>query len=290
MISAQWTTNRHGTKYRYYRCSKKRGRCSQSYLQEKDLAEQIQKRLQTISLPNKYTDWMLDKIKEWEQGEVSVSKSEIHNLSSKINAGQTRLGKLVSTYLDGDISKDIYLKQKDKIMRACAALEEKKKDYVGGRNQWVEPLREWVNDTKQAYFLTNSPDYNKMKTLVQKIGTNPKVRDKSARFSFFAPSRFVATRRVALRSATLENMASRRLSKREVTFCGEGGIRTNGTRKSTHAFQACLFGRSSTSPGAPGRTRTSDPQLRKLMIYPLSYGCVNEECLIPLVISSTFIK
>ncbi len=219
MISAQWTTNRWGTKYRYYRCSKKRGRCSQSYLQEKDLAEQVQKRLQTISLPNKYTDWMLDKVQEWEQEEVSVLKSEIYNLSSKINAGQTRLDKLVSTYLDGDIPKQIYLKQKDEIMRACAALEKKKKDYVGGRNQWVEPLREWINDTKQAYFLTNSPDYNKMKTLVQKIGTNPMVRDKSARFSFSAPSRFVTSRRATLHSAALKNMVSWRLSKREVTLC-----------------------------------------------------------------------
>src|SRR3990167_7370226 len=34
MISAQWAINRWGTKYRYYRCSKKRGHCSQAYLQE----------------------------------------------------------------------------------------------------------------------------------------------------------------------------------------------------------------------------------------------------------------
>ena len=80
MISAQWTTNRHGTKYRYYRCSKKRGRCGQSYLQEKNLAEQLQARLQTISLCDKYTDWMLDKVKEWEREVVSQSKIEIQNL------------------------------------------------------------------------------------------------------------------------------------------------------------------------------------------------------------------
>lgn len=29
--------------------------------------------------------------------------------------------------------------------------------------------------------------------------------------------------------------------------------------------------------GAPERTRTSDPQLRKLMLYPLSYERVMEE-------------
>ena len=198
MISAQWTTNRHGTKYRYYRCSKKRGRCSQSYVQEKNLAEQIQARLQTISLADRYTDWMLDKVTEWENEETSVSKSEMQNLVSKINAGQARLEKLVSAYLDEDIPKAIYLKKKDELMRACAALEQKKQDFDGGRNQWVEPLREWILDMKQANFLANSPDYPKMKTLFQKIGTNPQVRDKSARVSFSPPSRFLAQRRGGL--------------------------------------------------------------------------------------------
>src|SRR3989344_4263545 len=49
MMSAQWATNRWCTKYRYYRCSKKRGHCSQPYVQESELANKITARLQTIS-------------------------------------------------------------------------------------------------------------------------------------------------------------------------------------------------------------------------------------------------
>lgn len=230
MISAQWTTNRHGTKYRYYRCSKKRGRCSQSYLREEDLASQLQARLQTISLADRYTDWMLDKVTEWKKEEISVSKSEMQNLDSQINAGQARLEKLVSAYLDEDIPKAIYLKKKDELMRACAALEQKKQDFAGGKNQWVEPLREWIKDTKQANFLASNPDFKEIKIIVQKIGTNPKVRDKSVRFSVSAPFCFAAKRRAALASAALKNTgggsaalinpAARRLAKREVTICG----------------------------------------------------------------------
>jgi hypothetical protein len=67
MISAQWATNRWGTKYRYYRCSKKRGRCSQPYVREADLADKIRARLQTISLCDRYTDWMLAEVEKTER-------------------------------------------------------------------------------------------------------------------------------------------------------------------------------------------------------------------------------
>ena len=228
MISAQWTTNRHGTKYRYYRCSKKRGRCSQSYLQEKDLAEQIKARLQTISLCDRYTDWMLEKVKEWEREEIGVSQSETQNLSQKIKASEARLEKLISTYLDGDIPKEMYLKKKDENMRTLASLKEEMKDFESGRNRWVEPLREWILDTKQADFLSSSADFHKISSFVKKVGTNATVRDKSARFSVPVPSDFVAKRRRFLPHSAPTARSSDFLSEAEVTFGGEGGIRTHG--------------------------------------------------------------
>jgi len=220
MISAQWTTNRHGTKYRYYRCSKKRGRCSQPYVQEKDLAEQIKARLQTISLCDRYTDWMLEKVKEWEREEIGASQSEVQNLSQKIKASEARLEKLISTYLDGDIPKTIYLKKKDENMRALATLKDEMKDFESGRNKWVEPLREWILDTKQADFLSSSADFHKISSFVKKVGTNPLVRDKSARFGTPVPSEFVAKRRRFLPACSARRSRAGALSEREVTFGG----------------------------------------------------------------------
>ena len=139
MISAQWTTNRHGTKYRYYRCSKKHGRCGQSYLQEKDLVSQLHARLHTISLCDRYTDWMLEQVKEWEREETSQSQSEVQNLSDSIKANEERMEKLVSTYLDGDIPKEMYLKRKDALMRSLATLRQKEKDFERGKKIGSNP-------------------------------------------------------------------------------------------------------------------------------------------------------
>lgn len=112
MISAQWATGKSGGRYRYYRCSKKRGLCTQPYVQESMLAEKLRARLQTISLSDRYTDWMLVQVKEWERENKSASESEIRRLEAEKEASEARMQKLVSLYLDDDIPKETYLKKK----------------------------------------------------------------------------------------------------------------------------------------------------------------------------------
>ena len=221
MFTAQWATGNSGIKYRYYRCTKKKGKCSQSYLREDILVSQLKERLQSISLCDEYTNWMLEKINEWEKEETKVSQSDVQNLANKLKASEARMEKLVSAYLDGDVPKDIYIKKKDEVMRATLAFKTEKKDFELRGNNWVEPLREWVLDTKQANFLTSSDDFHKISSFVKKVGTNHAVRDKTAHFSAPSPSHFVATRRRILPVCAPSARRSPSLSRAEVLFCAE---------------------------------------------------------------------
>ena len=121
MITAQWATGRHGGRYRYYRCTKKKGVCTQKYLREEALAEQLKERLQTISLCEVYTDYLLERIEALQLEEDSTSHSVTEKLSEDIKASEARLDKLVESYLDGDIPKSIYLKKerRDYARNAC---------------------------------------------------------------------------------------------------------------------------------------------------------------------------
>src|SRR3989344_34491 len=80
-----------------------------------------------------------------------------------------------------------------------------------------------ILDTKQANFLSSSSDLYQIKSFVQKIGTNPLVRDKSAHFAAPVPSQFVAERRALLPTPPPPSRASSPLSASEVSFCGGGG-------------------------------------------------------------------
>ena len=241
MITAQWATGCTGIRYRYYRCTKKKGRCSQGYVREDVLVSQLQKQLQTISLCDRYTSWMLEQVRAWEQDQKSASQRDTQNLSEDIKAAETRMEKLVSLYLDEEIPRSAYLNRKDEVMRGLAALKEKKKDFAYTGNNWVEPLREWILDIQQANFLSEHEDMPKLKQLVQKIGTNCSVRDKTARFTPAAPFDLVAKRQDILASAA----ASRRL----------------GSSLSSDEVRVCAW----------GQARTADPSLFRGMLYQLSY-------------------
>ena len=233
MITAQWATGRHGGRYRYYRCTKKKGVCTQKYLREEALAEQIKERLQTVSLCEVYTDYLLERIETLQREEDFTSHSVAEKLSQSIKASEARLGTLVESYLDGDIPKDIYLKKKDKIMRATLTLKEKKKAFRKQGKYWVEPLREWILDTKQAAFLSSSDDFSEIAAFVKKVGTNPLVRDKTARFSVPSPFGFVLQGKARFPSASARAATPRSLSRDEVSFCDPTGNRTPVSRMKT---------------------------------------------------------
>ena len=192
-ITAQWVTNRRGKKYRYYRCTKKKGNgCSQKYIQEKDLAAQIRARLQSVALPDEWTDLMMNKVNTWEKEITHSSATVVQEQENKISDTQSKLDKLVSAYIDGDIPKDSYLVKKEELIKQKVTLANT--DLGQQSQKWIEPLRQFILTTKKANIVASSDDYHEMKNILQKVGTNPLLTNRSISVSFLPPFQFLANR------------------------------------------------------------------------------------------------
>src|SRR3990167_10696984 len=124
MITAQYATNRFGTRYTYYRCTKKSGKCSQPYLSAEALTAQAHTLLQSVSLPLEEIEGMEKQINVWESESISSRGEVAQNLKSKLSETQEKLNRLVSLYLDGDIERELYLTKKDALLRQKTKLEE----------------------------------------------------------------------------------------------------------------------------------------------------------------------
>ena len=178
-ITAQYATNRFGTRYTYYRCTKKNGKCTQPYTQEKVLAAQLQTLLQSVSLPFSEIEEMDKQITAWEKESISEKGNVAQNLKEKIRANEEKLNKLVSVFLDGDIEREMYLQRKDLLMREKAGLLESEANFGQQRKNWVEPLRSFVLSLKQAADLEKTSNHLEWKKFFQKIGSNPEIKDKT---------------------------------------------------------------------------------------------------------------
>ena len=179
MITAQYTTNRFGTKYTYYHCTKKHGVCHQPYVAADSIASQIKSTLQSVSLPLEEIEKMEKLITTWESESISSSGTVAQNLKSKLSETQEKLDKLISVYLDDDIERPIYLERKDLLLRQKMSIEESLRDFGQQRKNWIEPLRSFVLSLREAVELEKTDNYPEWKRFFQKIGSNPSLNDKT---------------------------------------------------------------------------------------------------------------
>ncbi|MFA6306935.1 MAG: recombinase family protein [Patescibacteria group bacterium] len=178
-ITAQLAKGNGGI-YTYYRCTKKLGKCSQKYIGEKKLFNQLTERLEKVALNDDWKEKMLAKVKIWESEQKDDNKSFAKNLEGKVKDTEQKLDKLVNAYLDGTIEKDIYLAKKNELIQTKTDLLEKKSDFGRKGNNWLEPLKKWIIDANYAKKLALSKDFMEIKSFTEKIGTNrgmhPEIR------------------------------------------------------------------------------------------------------------------
>ena len=109
------------------------------------------------------------------------------NLEVKIEETEEKLDKLVNAFLNGTIEKETYLIKKDERVKLKTELLERKRDFGRKGNNWIEPLRGWINDACHAEKLASSEDYYEIKALVEKIGTNRRLLDRKIILDFKKP-------------------------------------------------------------------------------------------------------
>ena len=190
-ISNQFAKGRHGGIYRYYRCTKKKGKCSQSYLLENKLGEQLRERFKEIAIPDNWAQMMLSQIDRWVNEERKDSSAFAQKLEARTTDIEGRLDKLITTYLDGDIEKESYLKRKNEIMKIKVDLHNERINF-GRKPSWIEPLRDWVKTIHHAGKLASfSSDLGAVRSLAEKIGTKRLLLDKKILFDFVPPYHIV---------------------------------------------------------------------------------------------------
>ena len=217
-ITAQYATNRFGTRYTYYRCTKKQGKCAQPYLGADALAAQFQSLLQSVSLPLEEIEVMEKQINAWEHESISSRGEVAQNLKSKLSETQEKLDRLVSLYLDGDIERDLYLVKKDNLLRQKAKLEESLGDFGQQGKNRLEPLRSFVLSLKEAEKVAQTKNYAEWRNFFRSLGSNPEIKDKTLSINWGELWDFTAKTKAdfALRSAAYSPRGA--VNSEQVTF------------------------------------------------------------------------
>ena len=167
----------------YYRCTKKHKtiNCGQPYIREENLDQQLSKMIQKVSLPQDWAKELLQMAEKDEQETAHSCTAFVQKNRDKTKNINQKLQRLLDAYLDQDIEREIYLDKKSKLMGQKKTLEEQIIRFEQKQNDWLEPMRVWINEAANAAKIARDNDLFTKKVLALKIfGSNLVLENKRA--------------------------------------------------------------------------------------------------------------
>ena len=169
--------------YVYYRCTKRYTNCSQKYVREEELAAQIAKFIQKVSLCDDWTKKFIGQLEKDKYNAVQSSRPQQQNLETKIANVNNKIDKLIDIYLAGEIVLEEYQNKKESLINEKKKLQEELKDFAAGGNNWFEPAREFVTSLNKAHYAISEGNLESQKKFLKKIGSNFILKERRLVFS-----------------------------------------------------------------------------------------------------------
>jgi hypothetical protein len=181
-ITAERQKGRH-----YYRCSKKRGKCSEPFTREEKLSEQIEAALSRIG----FCDEVYERVmKEWIQerdGSRQDFEAQSKEVEKKVANISLKLDRLLDAHLEGVITQEEYLARKERFLNQKIQLEGELQKSEGEAVGWLEPAREFIEDARKAYLLAMGAEKTAQKEFLKKVGSNFSMSGRTLEFSYDFP-------------------------------------------------------------------------------------------------------
>jgi len=168
--------------HNYYRCTKKKLPCSQKYIREESLNEQISSIIQKVSLPDSWTKIMIAELNKKKDKTERADFSFVQNLKSQIKECKDKLDKLLDLQLSGTISTEEYAEKKQKILNQKIEISERLKDFEKKGYSWLEPAKNFILASNEVKKVASGDNLAEKADFLKKIGSNLVLADQNVKY------------------------------------------------------------------------------------------------------------
>ena len=166
-------STRGNVDYIYYRCTKKKTDCSQNYLREESLEQQLRAIVAKSALPDSWAKLWLERLYKEGTEEKTNNENRVTKFSSEVQEIDKKLDRLLEGYLDQIIDPQIYQQKKNELVELKIKLKEKMTSISKNGSEWLEPMREFINVAADAAKTARAENNSQeLKFLAQKVGSN----------------------------------------------------------------------------------------------------------------------
>jgi len=168
--------------HNYLRCTKRvKKDCSQPYLREDDLSDQITDTLARAAIPDAWADWMIAEVEKEKANDVLAAAEAEAAIKKDIDGIDQKLDRLMVGYLNNLFGGDEYRERKNKLIAEKQGLSEKLTIVAKNRQSRFEPVRQFVLELKHAGIVASQGSAQEKRDFLKKVGSNLEIVNRTLR-------------------------------------------------------------------------------------------------------------
>ena len=164
----------------YYHCSKKnkQHKCSQKSVEERDLENQVESLLNSISINPDFYEWAVEALKEMHDEEFREQNELARCLKKRETELRERLKRFVIMRADGEISSSQLTQFRSETEKELAELRIELQGIHIRANDWVKMTNEYLSFAEDVVYRFKNGDSETKRTILATLGSNLILKDK----------------------------------------------------------------------------------------------------------------
>jgi len=167
-----------GNWYVYYRCTKKKGKCCQKYINEKFLEQQIDSAFLKLELDPAFEQWAVKWFKALNHERYETKKVEDERFMKDYEGVQSMMKRLMDLRLDGEISKEEYALKKTELDIEKEVYKKRLEKADNVDDQWIKKAEKEIDFVEGIRDRFNKGCVRDKRYIFTKIGSNFILKDK----------------------------------------------------------------------------------------------------------------
>ncbi len=163
----------------YYRCTKKITACTQKFIREEALLEQINNAILRVFIDNDIKDKIINRFEELAQEEGKASSLAASQAADKLKDFNEKIERLIDLYIAKELSQEEYQRKKARLLNEKKDLQERLGETTKSGGGWLEPAKEFITTCNSAGSVAWQGNPSAKRAFLKNLGSNFILKDRN---------------------------------------------------------------------------------------------------------------
>lgn len=190
MVTGEEKINRHGKRYTYYHCSKRRldRHCGQLYLSLKEIDAQIEAFLDSISISDRFHRWAMSRLDRSARESEQDRSTQKESLLRAQAASAKELDNLTKLRIRDLLSDEEFVKQRQELERAQIGIVQRLESLTKNEKRFA-PLKDVISFSHCLVSRFRTGNLQRKRMILITVGSHPVLKDKKLNIDVRKPFR-----------------------------------------------------------------------------------------------------